>query len=168
MRIETARLALRELTHADTAFIVELLNQPSFLRFIGDRGVRNEADAVGYLDRGPLASYARHGFGLLAVEPREGGTPLGICGLLKRDYLEEPDLGFAYLPSHWRRGYAREAAQAVLDDAATRLAIRRVAAITSLDNDASIALLQKLGFVFVDVVRPSPDQGEVKLFRRDG
>jgi RimJ/RimL family protein N-acetyltransferase len=97
---------------ADAAFVVELLNDPSFLQHIGDKGVRTEADACRYLETGPLASYARHGFGLLRVGLRESGEPVGMCGLLKRDWLPDPDIGFALLPRFWRRGYALEAASA--------------------------------------------------------
>jgi [ribosomal protein S5]-alanine N-acetyltransferase len=162
--LETTRLRLRPLSFDDADFIVELLNEPSFLRYIGDKGVRDRAGACRYLEAGPLASYARHGFGLLGVELRDGGKPIGICGLLKRETLDDVDLGFAFLPRHWSRGYAREAAAAVLAHARETLALRRVVAITSLDNEASIRLLEKLAFRFERVLRLAPEQDEVKLF----
>ena len=164
--IQTARLNIRNLGPSDASFIVSLLNDPSFLRYIGDRGVRTEADALDYIDKGPAASYARHGFALQAVEPRAGGDPMGICGLLQRDELDAPDLGFAFLPPFRRRGIAREAADAVLRDATTRLRLRRVLAITQADNDGSIRLLERLGFGFERLV-PSPrQQAEVRLYSR--
>jgi ribosomal-protein-alanine N-acetyltransferase len=162
--LETERLRLRPLSFDDAPFIVELLNEPSFMRYIGDKGVRDRAGACAYLERGPLASYERHGFGLLAVERRDDGEPMGICGLLKREALEDVDLGFAFLPRHWSRGYAGEAARAVLAQARDELGIARVAAITSLDNEASIRLLARLDFRFERVMRLAAEQDDVKLF----
>jgi RimJ/RimL family protein N-acetyltransferase len=164
---ETARLALRLFTAADAAFLVELLNEPSFLRYIGDKGVRTEADACRYLETGPLASYARHGFGLLRVGLRESGEPVGMCGLLKRDWLDDPDIGFAFRPRFGRRGYALEAASAVLAHARDRLGLRRVVAITTPDNEPSIGLLGKLGFRFERMARPAERESEVRLFVLD-
>lgn len=146
--IETARLRLRQLGPPDAPFIVTLLNDAAFLRFIGDRGVRSIPEALQYIETGPAASYARHGFGLNAVEPRGGGGPMGICGLLQRQELDAPDLGFAFLPDFRGRGFAREASEAVLEDARARLRLPRVLAITQADNAASIALLERLGFGF--------------------
>ena len=164
---ETARLALRRFTGADAAFLVELLNEPSFLRYIGDKGVRTEADACRYLEAGPLASYARHGFGLLRVELKESGEPVGMCGLLKRDWLDDPDIGFAFLPRAWSQGYARESAEAVLAEGRERFGLRRVLAITSPDNEASIGLLARLGFRFERTARPAPGEGEVNVYARE-
>ena len=160
--LETERLLLRRLTVEDAKFVLTLLNQPSFLRYIGDKKVRSLDDAWQYILNGPIASYERHGFGLNLVELKESHTPIGICGLLKRDELPNPDIGFALLPDFWSKGYAFEAATAVLQDA--RLA--RVLAITSLDNDASINLLQRLGFRFEKVTRLSADGEQVRLFTR--
>ncbi len=164
---ETGRLTLRRFTMADAAFVVELLNEASFLRYIGDKGVRTEADARRYLETGPLASYARHGFGLLQVGLKESGEPVGMCGLLKRDWLEDVDVGFALLPRFWRKGYAFEAASAVLGHARDGLGLRRVVAITSPDNAASIGLLDKLGFRFERMARPSDREPEVRVFGLD-
>jgi RimJ/RimL family protein N-acetyltransferase len=162
--LETQRLGLRRLAADDAAFILELLNEPSFLRWIGDKGVRTCEDACRYLESGPLAMYAKHGFGLLAVESREGGAAMGMCGLLKRDALELPDLGFAFLPRCWSRGYAREAAQGVLAHGRASLGIRRVLAITDPDNQPSIRLLESIGFRFERLLRMPGDAHDVRLF----
>ena len=164
MRIDTARLALTELADADAQFIQGLLNEPSFLRYIGDRGVRSVEDARRYIQDGPVAMYAKHGYGLLRVGLRADGTPIGICGVLKRDALPEPDLGFSLLPAYWSRGYACEAAGAVMHDARHRLGLGRILAITSPDNEPSMRLLGKLGFRFERMMRLAEDAGEVRLF----
>jgi RimJ/RimL family protein N-acetyltransferase len=146
MALATARLRLRAFTTQDARFIVELVNDADWLRFIGDKGVRTEEDARRYLAEGPLASYATHGFGLLAVEDADG-RPAGMCGILKRDTLPEPDLGFAFLPWARGRGYASEAARAVLD-AARAAGHRRLLAIVTPGNARSIAVLENAGFAF--------------------
>ena len=143
--LQTGRMALRRLTPADAPFIRDLVNEPSWIRFIGDRGVRTEEDARAYLLKGPIAMYERHGFGLWLCEAKATGEALGICGLIKRDTLDDVDLGFAFLPRHWGQGYAHEAAAAVLDYGRAVLELDRIVAITSPDNVPSIRLLEKLG-----------------------
>jgi ribosomal-protein-alanine N-acetyltransferase len=162
--LETERLVLRHLTLNDAPFILELLNDPSFLRYIGDRGVRNVQDARQYLIKGPIASYQKSGFGLYLVFLLESGDPIGICGLLKRDTLDDVDVGFAFLPPHWGKGYARESASAVLAHARATLGLKRIVAITSPDNAASIKVLEKLGLKFERMVRLGDDPREVRLF----
>ena len=162
--IETDRLVLRRLSTDDAEFINELLNQPSFLRYIGDKEVRNTADAVRYIQTGPIASYERFGFGLYLVELKETGESIGICGLLKRDSLPDVDVGFAFLPSYWSQGYAFESASAVMTYGREVLGLRRIVAITSLDNDASIRLLERIGLRFEGLIKLSEDQSEVRLF----
>ncbi len=157
--IQTDRLILRRLCADDAAFILELVNDPDWLRYIGDKGVRNLDDARGYIENGPVASYARHGFGLWRVERRDDGTPIGMCGLIKRDTLEDVDIGFAYLPRFRGCGYAREAARATLAYAAESIGLRRVVAITSPDNAASGRLLEAIGLSFerlLDLARNDP------------
>jgi len=165
--LETERLILRQFTPGDAQFVLTLLNEPSFLRYIGDKKVRNIETAEQYLLNGPVASYERNGFGLCLVELKESHTPIGMCGLLKREELPAPDIGFAFLPDFWNRGFAFEAAAAVLDDARERLKLQRILAITSLDNDASIKLLERLGFRFEGVTRLSASSEELKLFATD-
>lgn len=146
--LTTDRLVLREFTEADAPFVHALLNDPGFLRFIGDRGVRTPDDARAYIETGPRASYRAHGFGLWRVERREDGEPVGTCGLLKRDFLDAPDLGYAVLAAHTGHGYAREAARATLRHARETLGIRTLYAYVDADNDRSIRLLTDLGFRF--------------------
>src|SRR6185436_17386067 len=162
--LETDRLIVRHLTTADAEFIIELLNDPSFIRYIGDKQVRTLDDARAYVRNGPARSYETYGFGLNLVELKSEGMPIGICGLLKRDTLPEPDIGFAFLPDYWNQGYAFEAAAAVMRHARESLGVDRVLAITSPDNDASAKLLTKIGLRFDRVVKLSEDAGEVKLF----
>jgi RimJ/RimL family protein N-acetyltransferase len=162
--LETERLVLRRLSSDDAAFILELLNQPSFLRYIGDKGVRTTEDAVRYIQTGPIASYERFGFGLYLVELKETGVPIGMCGLLKRDTLPDADVGFAFLPDYWSHGYAFEAASGVMSYGREVLGLQRIVAITSLDNDASIRLLEKIGLKFEGLIKPSEERGEVRLF----
>jgi RimJ/RimL family protein N-acetyltransferase len=165
--LETERLVLRRLSSDDAEFILELLNQPSFLRYIGDKGVRTTEDAVRYIQTGPVASYERFGFGLYLVELKETGVPIGMCGLLKRDTLPDADVGFAFLPDYRSQGYAFEAASSVMSYGREVLGLPRIVAITSRDNDASIKLLEKIGLKFEGLIKPSEDLGEVRLFGSD-
>ena len=162
--LETERLVLRRLSAADAEFILELLNQPSFLQYIGDKGVRNTEDAVRYIQTGPQASYERFGFGLYLVELKDSEVPIGMCGLLKRETLPDVDVGFAFLPAYWSQGYAFEAAAAVMNYGRAALGLRRIVAITTLDNAASIKLLEKIGLRFERLIKLAEDQPEVRLF----
>jgi RimJ/RimL family protein N-acetyltransferase len=146
--VTTSRLALTEFTAADAPFIVQLLNDPDWIRYIGDRDIRTDDDARAYLARGPLAMYAKNGFGLWRVARRDDGTPVGMCGLIKRDTLPDVDVGFAFLPAYRGLGYAEEAAAATLALAADRYGLTRVVAIASPDNERSLRLLEKLGMTF--------------------
>jgi RimJ/RimL family protein N-acetyltransferase len=162
--IETERLQLRRLTLDDAAFIVELLNQPSWLLYIGDKGVRTLDDACRYLNEGPLAMYERHGFGLYRVGLKGDDAPIGLCGLIKRDTLEDVDIGFAFLPQYWGQGYAYEAAAATMAHGHRVLGLPRIVAIVSPGNQASIRLLEKLGLQFERTMRLSKEADEVKLY----
>jgi RimJ/RimL family protein N-acetyltransferase len=161
---ETTRLRVRHLTPYDAPFILELVNDPAWLRFIGDRNVHSLEDARGYI-QGPVEAYARLGYGLYLIEQKATGEPLGICGLLKRDYLEDADIGFAFLPRHTGKGYAGEAAAAVVDHART-LGMRRVLAIANQDNQTSTKLLLKLGFTIERKIVPPGETKELNLFVR--
>ncbi len=162
--LETERLVVRHLTVDDAAFILELVNDPDWIRFIGDRGVHSLEDACRYLASGPVAMYERLGFGLYAVELRSDSTPIGLCGLIKREGLVDVDLGFAYLPQYRSQGYAYEAAAAVVTYGRQVFDLKRIVAITSLDNERSMRLLEKLGFVFEQTIKlPNADE-ELNLF----
>ena len=167
MKIETERLILRRLSEDDAAFIVELLNEPSFIQYIGDKGVRTLDDARQYILNGPVKSYEENGFGLNKVELKSSGAPIGISGLVKRNTLPDADIGFAFLPEYWNQGYAIESARAVMDHARNVLGIDRVVAITSPDNEASGRLLEKIGLRFKRMISLSEGAAEVKLFAPD-
>jgi RimJ/RimL family protein N-acetyltransferase len=162
--LRTPRLNLRKMNEDDAPFIIELLNDAAFLRYIGDKGVRTVEDARKYLQTGPIDSYQRHGFGLYLVESRESGERLGMCGLLKRETLADVDIGFALLPQHRSKGYTLESAAAVMRHARTVLGLKRIVAITSQDNDASGHVLERIGFRFERLVRMPHDEAELKLF----
>jgi RimJ/RimL family protein N-acetyltransferase len=162
--LETARLALRRLSSEDAPFMLELLNDPAFLQHIGDRGVRTLEDARRYIENGPMASYERFGFGLYCMELKGTQVPVGICGLLKRETLQDVDVGFALLPRYRAKGYAREAVEGVLAYGRESLGLKRIVAITSPGNAASISLLAKFGFRFEGMTRLSKDGEELKLF----
>lgn len=162
--LETPRLELRRLTENDAPFVLVLLNEPSFLANIGDRGVRTLDGARDYIARGPMASYERFGFGLYLVELKGRPVPIGICGILKRDTLPEPDIGFAFLPAFWSQGYGFESASAVKAYARDTLGLPRLLAIVSPSNQASIRLLEKLGFTSNATI-PSPgNRDDLRLF----
>jgi ribosomal-protein-alanine N-acetyltransferase len=161
---ETARLRLRPLTLDDAPYILGLLNEPSFLQHIGDKGARDLDGARRYLSEGPLAMYAAHGLGLWLVEERSSGSPIGMCGLLQRPTLPEPDLGYAFTPAFWGQGYALEACRATLAWGRELRGFDRILAIVSPANAASIAVLRKLGMVEEGRRRLTPEADEVLVF----
>lgn len=165
--LQTDRLILQKLTLSDAGFILRLVNEPAWLRFIGDRGVRTLEDARQYILNGPMKSYEQFGFGLYRVAMKESEISLGMCGLIKREALEDVDIGFAFLPEFWGQGYAYEVASAVLALGKNTFGLKRIAAITDPDNSSSIKLIEKLGFCFQKMVRLSADDIEVKLYARD-
>lgn len=167
MVLETERLSLRQLALEDAPFILTLLNEPSFLRYIGDKQVRNIGGAEQYLLNGPIASYKQNGFGLYLVALKDTGTSIGMCGLIKRTELPDVDIGFAYLPDFWNQGFAFEAATAVMNYGHETLKLDRIVAITSPDNDASVKLLQRIGFIFEEEISLGKDREPVKLFGKN-
>ncbi|MCF5867883.1 GNAT family N-acetyltransferase [Aeromonas veronii] len=164
--IASSRLILREMIATDAPFILELLNDGDFYRYIGDRGIRTLEQAQEYIQQGPAVSYARYGHGLYLVERKEDGASLGICGLIKRDALEQVDIGYAFLPQYRGQGYAIEAAQAALADGKSRLGIGQVVAIVTPGNERSIGLLAKLGLVRSRLVKLSEDADECLLLEQ--
>lgn len=161
--LETKRLSLRRMTLEDAPFILRLVNEPSWLRFIGDKNVRNLDDARRYIQTGPLDMYAKLGFGMFLVQLTSSGEPIGACGLLKRDTLPAPDIGYAFLPEFWGQGYAFEAAAAVLSYGHENHGLNRIMAITSPDNVSSVRVLEKCGMKFERMLAMS-ETDEVKLF----
>ena len=160
--IETERLTLHEFMEGDAPFVLRLVNEPSFLRYIGDRGVRTHEDARKYIADGPVAGYARHGYGLLRVVRKSDGIAVGMCGVLKRDTLPDPDIGFSFLPEYWSQGYALESASAVMKHARGTLRLGRILAITTKENEPSMRLLGKLGFRFDRMMAVGSE--ELRLF----
>ncbi|HYR52821.1 MAG TPA: GNAT family N-acetyltransferase [Candidatus Dormibacteraeota bacterium] len=165
--LQTPRLILRQFSLDDAAFIFALVNDPEWLKHIGDRNVRNLDDARGYIDRG-MQAFERQGYGMGVVELRSTGEAAGIAGLIKRDGLEDVDLGFAYLPQHRGRGYASESAAAVLEHGTRVLGMKRIVAIVSEANQPSIRLLEKLGMRFERMIRLPGDDEEIRLYATSG
>ena len=162
--LETNRLILRRFTEADSAFILELLNEPSWKRYIGDRGIDSLEAARHYLRTVPIASYEQHGFGLYAIEQKADAALVGMCGLIKRDWLDAVDIGFAILSRFEGQGLTTEAAAATLAYCRDALGLKRVLAITSMDNERSARLLERLGMRFEGMVRLSEDAEQLRLY----
>lgn len=146
--LKTERLRLREFTLDDTAFIIELLNSPGWLQFIGDRNVKTDEQARAYIENGPLKSYRVNGYGLWLVEIIKDEKSIGMCGIINREYLDNPDIGFAFLPGYHGHGYAYEVVSATMDYAKQHLQILKMEAITIAENERSIRLLEKIGLRF--------------------
>ena len=163
--LQTENLIIRKLRVEDAPFIFELVNMPSWLQYIGDRGVRTIRDAEQYIINGPMTSYEKFGFGLYLVALKDTLEPIGMCGLLKRDTLEHPDIGFAFLQKFTGRGYAFESATEVLAYGKNILGLTRILAITTKDNSSSIKLLGRLGFEFEKHIMINAD--ELNLFGRN-
>lgn len=162
--VETERLRLRRFTADDAPFILRLLNEPSFIKNIADRGVRTVEDAVRYLEEGPIRSYARNGHGLWMVERKDDPVAIGMCGLLRRDAFEDVDLGYAFLPEFWSKGYALESACAVLALGKRALGLSRFIAFVSPGNQGSIRVLEKLGFAPSGRAKLSPETEEAVVY----
>lgn len=160
--LETDRLSLRQAVAHDHEFIFRLLNEPSWLRFIGDRNITTPEDARHYISEVLVPTYARFGFGLYIVEIKQTNTPIGLCGLIKRDNLKDVDIGFAFLRQYWHCGYALESARAVIRHASQTFALKRIVAITSPENTSSTKLLNRLGFVYERMV--NFEKTDLKLY----
>jgi len=161
--LQTERLMLRQFELSDSKFIIELVNSAGWIEFIGERNIKTEEAAIHYLQNGPMKSYKEKGFGLSMVE-RKDGTPVGMCGILKRDSLDNPDIGFAFLPEFMGMGYAFEMAKATLRYAKDNLNIKTIVAITVPSNKRSIRLLEKIGLRFSKTIYPPAEREELMLF----
>lgn len=162
--LQTERLILRCFTPDDAAFVFKLMNEPGWKQFIGDRGIDTEAAAGAYIEAKLIASYKQYGFGLYAVQLREKEILIGMCGLVKRDWLDDVDIGFALLACYEGQGYAAEAARATLNYAYEKKALCRVAAITAANNNRSITLLKRIGMAYQGSVKPAADVDPVELY----
>ena len=160
--LETERLVLRWFDIKDAPFILELVNDPAWIQFIGDKRIKNLDDAKNYILNGPVDMYNKMGFGLYLVERKEDFTPLGMCGLIKRDSLEDVDIGFAFLEKFRSKGYGFESASAVIDYGVQKLGLKRIVAITTIDNINSGKLLEKIGLQFEEIISDSGE--DLKLF----
>ncbi|KPL86737.1 GNAT family N-acetyltransferase [Herpetosiphon geysericola] len=158
--IRTARLVIRQFTLADGPFVMQLVNQPSWLQWIGNRNVHTLNDAETYISSGPMTMYQRYGVGLCGVEL--AGTLIGMAGLIKRTPEAEIDLGYAFLPEYWGQGYASEVAQALLTYAITTLKLPRIIATTHLENQQSIKVLERIGMQFEGIIGEGEQQ--LRLF----
>ena len=164
--LETQRLVLTELSETDAAFMLELLNSPAWLKYIGDRGVKTLEDAAQYILNRIIPSYLKNGFGFYLVKLKENSSSIGICGLVKREGLEHIDIGFAFLPGYEGRGYGYESASKVMEFAREILKLGTIVAITTKDNIASINLLKKIGLRFKEMMNLPGDNEELMLFER--
>ncbi|MBK8552197.1 MAG: GNAT family N-acetyltransferase [Ignavibacteria bacterium] len=162
--ITTERLTLSHVSSEDAEFILELLNTPGWIEFIGNKNVKTLPDAENYIQRVLIKSYEEFGFGLYLVKLKAGNIPIGICGLIKRKALEDVDIGFAVLPSYSGKGYAYESAAATLSFAKTEFGLKKIAAITNKDNVSSIRLLEKIGLKFEKTIIFPGEEKELMLF----
>ena len=162
--IETERLILRQFTTDDAEFIFGLLNDPSWIQNIGDRHIRTIDDACSYIVNGPVKSYEKNGFGLWAVVLKETNETIGMCGLIKREGLEDVEIGYALLPKFWSKGFAVEAARATKAYAKDVIGLKRLVAIVDPANEGSIRVLEKIGLRYEKMVRLSADDIDLKLF----
>lgn len=163
--LQTERLSLREMTLADAPILLEILNEPAFIEFVADRGVRTTADAEKFIAEKFLPGYAQFGFGFYLVELKESGTPIGMCGLIKRDVLDDVDIGFSILERFGGNGYATEAARALMQHGLTTLGLPRIVGVTAPHNHRSAAVLEKLGLRFERTFHlPGYSQGTTRLF----
>jgi RimJ/RimL family protein N-acetyltransferase len=166
--IETSRLSLREVSVADAEFIFTLMTGQAYLQFIGDRGIRTVKDAEEYIRGKFVPSYRKFGYGSYLVELKPAARPIGVCGFVRRDSLDHPDIGFAFVREYWGHGFAYEAAGAVLDYGFEQLGMRVVLGITSPENHASIRLLEKLGLRYQKMFRVPPKNHDSMLFSVEG
>lgn len=162
--LETERLVLRRLTPGDAAFMLSIWNDAGFIRHVADRGIRTIEQASAALEVGAFALYEQHGYGPYCMTRKEDSERVGICGLFRRENLDDPDIGFAVLPEFRGIGLAGEAAEAVIIHARDDLALKYLTAIVSPDNAVSIGLIEKLGLQFDRAVTMPGEQQEIRLY----
>lgn len=162
--LETSRLTLHEMTLGDAGLMLAIWNDPAFVRYVGDRGIRTPEAAEEAMRQGILRLYEDYGYGPYRVALKDSGDAIGICGLFRRDGLDDPDIGYATLPEYCGKGYAFEAGRAVIEHATTGLRLERLIAIISPENAASISLIGKLGFEFERMHRMPNDDDDVCIY----
>ncbi|MFT6051416.1 MAG: ribosomal-protein-alanine N-acetyltransferase [Halioglobus sp.] len=162
--LQTPRLIIEPLNTHDAAITMAILNDPDFIAYVGDRGVRSLEDAKSYIVDRLLPHYQEHGYGMTAVRRRDNGETIGMCGLVNRDSLNYIDIGYAFLPSARGEGFALEACQAVMEMGKKEVGLNELAAIISPQNKASQALAVKLGMVLDCMVRLEPGEDEICLY----
>ncbi len=165
--LKTKRLILREAEPSDSQFFFDLLNSPKWIKYIGDRGIKTLKNAEDYIINKLINSYKTNGYGLYVYELKKSHIPVGICGFIKRDYLDSVDIGFALLPEYERKGYTYEISVAVLENGKKQSGINKVYAITSNDNVASQELLKKLGFIFKSMINEPDSNEEITLYIKE-
>lgn len=163
--LETERLRLRQVEDSDAEFLLELLNEPSFIRFVADRGVRTQADALGYIADKIKPNYAEFGFGFYIVQLKEMLQPIGMCGLIKREILDDVDIGYSFLQRFWGRGYAYESAAALMNYGRDVLRLEGIIALTAADNESSIRLIEKLRLRYEKTIQLPGYESESRLYR---
>lgn len=163
---ETGRLRLKRLTLDDAGLMLAIWNDPAFIRHVGDRGIRTLDQARTTLEESAFRLYSEYGYGPYRVALKTDDTAVGICGLFRREGLDEPDIGFSTLPEHCGRGYAYEAACAVIEHARKDLGLQRLTAIVSPENGPSLSLIHKLGFAFERMHRMAGDEDDVAIYAR--
>lgn len=162
--LETERMLLANASFDDSRFFRELMNSPNWIEFIGDRGIRNDQDAAKYIEDSLITSYAENGFGLYKMCLKDSGRPIGICGFIKRTYLDNPDIGFAILPQYEGKGYAYEAAMATMAFGKSQLKLKKILAVTTEKNRKSRKLLSKIGLIEIGKIKPDNGETEFLLF----
>ncbi|CAV26369.1 GNAT family N-acetyltransferase [Vibrio atlanticus] len=162
--VETARLRLRMITPQDAAFIQRLYSSEDFLRYVGDKEITDAGKAVEYIENNILKMHQEKDVCLLVVEIKDSSTPIGVCGLIKRDTLESHDIGYGFVPEVYGQGFGLEAAQVIIEQAKHNADIDHLVAITTSDNIRSIALLTKLGFVFERVEEAINESVNLNLY----
>ena len=165
--IKSDRLIFEQPSPEHASFIFRLLNDPDWIKYVGDRNIKTNQDAITFIEERLLALFREWGFGLWIVRQTSDKTPLGICGLVKRESLPDPDLGFAFLPEYRRQGFAREASTAVIDFASREKNLKRLLAITVSYNKPSKNLLTDLGFIFQKNIELSDDDEQLELYATD-
>lgn len=157
----TKRTTLKKLENEDRLFILELLNTDGWIKFIGDRNIQNEEDALEYIEKINSNSAITY----WVVHLNENANKLGIITLIKREHFDFYDIGFAFLPQFENNGYAYEASDAVLNFIIESTDLKTILATTILENKSSIKLIEKLGLSYYKSV--NDNNNELSVYKID-